>query len=251
MFYKKYGDKGPVVIILHGLFGMSDNWHNVARSLSDELAVYCLDLRNHGRSPHSNFMSYSSMADDVWEFMQKQRLHNAILIGHSMGGKVAMKFTDKYPDKVSGLVVVDIAPKRYKNGHDLYFRAMRNLDLNATSRKEIEDQLSKSITDRGEMLFILKNLERKDAGGYRLKLNLDAIEQNYEQIAEGIQFRNKIGVPTCLIKGQNSGYINEEDRKEFQNIFTDFSFFEVENAGHWVHAENPAGFLQAIQSFIQ
>ena len=162
LYFKKYGTEGKILIILHGLFGMSDNWHNIARKLSETNIVFTLDQRNHGQSPHSPVMNYSVMADDIWEFMKSENIVEAILIGHSMGGKTAMAFADKYPAKTEKLIVVDIAPKAYKPGHIIYFDAMKTIDFKATGRKEIENQLAKRIADKGEMLFLLKNMKEKN-----------------------------------------------------------------------------------------
>ena len=175
LYFKKYGTEGKIILILHGLFGMSDNWHNIARKLSETNTAYTLDLRNHGQSPHSPIMNYSVMADDVWDFMNDEKISEAIVIGHSMGGKTAMAFANKYPEKTEKLIVVDIAPKAYKPGHIIYFDAMKSINFKASGRKEIEDQLAKNITNQGEMLFLLKNLYRKENGEYGLKLNLEAI----------------------------------------------------------------------------
>ena len=166
LYFKKYGTEGKTLIILHGLFGMSDNWHNIARKLSETNIVYTIDQRNHGQSPHSSALNYNVMADDVWEMMNIENIGEAIIIGHSMGGKTAMAFANKYPDKTEKLIVVDIAPKAYMPGHIIYFDAMKTINFKATGRKEIEDQLAKSITDKGEMLFLLKNLYRKENGEF-------------------------------------------------------------------------------------
>jgi esterase len=250
LYFKKYGTEGKTLLILHGLFGMSDNWHNIARRLSETNTVYTLDLRNHGQSPHSPVMNYSVMADDIWEFMNNEKIGEAIVIGHSMGGKAAMTFTSKYPQKTEKLIVVDIAPKAYKPGHIIYFDAMKSINFKASGRKEIEDQLAGSITNQGEMLFLLKNLYRKENGEYGLKLNLEAIENNYEAITGEVVLDKPTSIPTLFIKGEKSNYINETDFETINLKYLNVSFATVANAGHWVHAENPEGFLTVVNEFL-
>lgn len=250
LYFKKYGTEGKTLIILHGLFGMSDNWHNIARKLSETNIVYTIDQRNHGQSPHSSALNYNVMADDVWELMNTENIDEAIIIGHSMGGKTAMAFANKYPDKTEKLIVVDIAPKAYMPGHIIYFDAMKTINIKASGRKEIEDQLAKSITDKGEMLFLLKNLYRKENGEFGLKINLEAIENNYEEIIGEVIFNKPLNTPTLFIKGQNSNYITENDKILIPQNFTKVSFITISNAGHWVHAENPEDFLMAINEFL-
>jgi len=251
LFFKKYGEAGNPILILHGLFGMSDNWHNMARRLSLTHTVYCLDLRNHGQSPHSALMNYKVMADDIWEFMNLENMNQCIIIGHSMGGKLAMEFANKYPEKIKKLMVVDIAPKAYKPGHIIYFEAMKSINYLAASRKEIEDNMAQKITDKGEMLFLLKNLYRKENGMFGLKINLEAIENNYAQIIGEILFTKPISVPTLFIKGEKSHYITDADIENIKINFTQVSFETIANAGHWVHAENFEGFLSAVNHFLQ
>lgn len=250
LYFKKYGTEGKAILILHGLFGMSDNWHNMARRLSETYTVYTLDLRNHGQSPHSPLMNYSVMADDIWEFMNNEKLEEAIVIGHSMGGKTAMAFANKYPEKTEKLIVVDIAPRAYKPGHIIYFDAMKSINFKASGRKEIEDQLASSITNQGEMLFLLKNLYRKENGEYGLKLNLGAIENNYEAIIGEVVLDKPTSIPTLFIKGEKSNYINDADFEAISQNYLNVSFATVANAGHWVHAENPEGFLTAVNEFL-
>jgi pimeloyl-ACP methyl ester carboxylesterase len=250
LYFKKYGTEGKTILILHGLFGMSDNWHNIARKLSETNTAYTLDLRNHGQSPHSPIMNYSVMADDVWDFMNDEKISEAIVIGHSMGGKTAMAFANKYPEKTEKLIVVDIAPKAYKPGHIIYFDAMKSINFKASGRKEIEDQLAKNITNQGEMLFLLKNLYRKENGEYGLKLNLEAIEANYEAIIAEVILDKPKSIPTLFIKGEKSNYIIDADFKAITQNYLNISFATVANAGHWVHAENPEGFLAVVNEFL-
>lgn len=250
LFFKKYGAQGKPILILHGLFGMSDNWHNISKKLSETNIVYALDLRNHGHSPHSDHMNYDVMAEDIIEFMNHEKLEKIILIGHSMGGKTAMMFANKYPEKIEKLIVVDIAPKAYQQGHRVYFDAMKKINFKASGRKEIETELAKSIMDKGELLFLLKNLYRKENSQFGLKINLEALENNYPEIIGGIKFTKPIEIPTLFIKGENSNYISIDDKEKIEHDFLNVQFATVPKAGHWVHAENPEGFLKVVNEFL-
>jgi len=250
LYLKKYGESGKAIIIIHGLFGMLDNWHSIAKDLSITNRVYTVDARNHGQSPHSPVMNYRVMADDIWELMQSESLSEVILMGHSMGGKVALMFANKFPEKLDKLVVVDIAPKKYEPNHTLYFEALKAINLKASGRKEIEEQLALRITNNGELLFLLKNLYRKDNGEFGLKIHLEAIENNYSEIMDAITFTKPITIPTLFIKGEHSRYISEDDIVDIKSVFTQVSFSTIPGAGHWVHADNAKGFLVELKQFI-
>jgi esterase len=253
LYFKKYGESGKPILILHGLFGMSDNWHSMAKRLAENHLVYAIDLRNHGQSPHSNQMSFSLMADDIWELSQLEKLNDFILIGHSMGGKVAMMFAYKYTNFVKKLLVVDIAPKAYQKTHRKYFEALKNMNFYASSRSEIEKDLELNISDKGEILFLLKNLVRDDQGHFKLKLNLEAIENNYSNIIGSINqdwHRHQIETPTLFMKGENSGYITSEDEDLIHQQFSNVKIIEIKNAGHWIHADNPDDFYSKTIEFI-
>lgn len=249
LFSKKYGESGSNILILHGLFGMSDNWHNVAKSLSEQHVVYTLDLRNHGQSPHTSEMSLDLMAADVLQLMDEENIKECTLIGHSMGGKVSMRFAQMYPEKLHKLIVADIAPRAYPAGHSKYFEAMRSIRLDAPGRKEIEQELAQKIPHQGELLFLLKNLYRRADNQFALKLNLDAIEQHYSNLIGAIPDQ-LVYVPTCFIKGEWSNYITEADEIIIRNLFKRVEIRTVPNAGHWVHAENMSGFLFAVTGFM-
>lgn len=251
LFYRKYGENKTPLIILHGLFGMSDNWHNIAKILSEHFTVYTLDLRNHGNSPHSAEMNYKVMAEDINNFMLSEEISKAYLLGHSMGGKTAIMFANLYPEKILKMIVVDITPKKYTKSHIKYIDAMQNINFNANSRKEIEEELSSKISNRDELLFILKNLERDTNNKFRLKLNIDSLEKNYENLISEIEIFNNINVPTLFVKGENSSYISNEDEFFINQKFNSVKFKNIKKAGHWVHAENPLDFLTETLSFLK
>ncbi|MFT7232560.1 MAG: esterase, partial [Cyclobacteriaceae bacterium] len=171
--------EGVPLVILHGLFGSADNWQTVGKALSEKFKVYLVDQRNHGNSPHSDAFNYDLLVDDLNELIDGEGHNNVILIGHSMGGKAAMNFAVKYPEKVDKLIIVDIGPKQYPPHHENIFDGFKSIELSKiASRKEADEQLSAAIPDFGVRLFILKNLTRDDAGNFIWKINLGSLENN-------------------------------------------------------------------------
>ncbi|MGB1037200.1 MAG: alpha/beta fold hydrolase [Bacteroidia bacterium] len=253
LFHKIYPNQesSETVFILHGLFGMLDNWHNMARKLSKHFNVVLVDQRNHGKSPHSDEMSFELMAEDLSQLIDDLSISKAHIIGHSMGGKTVMKFADMFPEKLVKMVVVDIAPKKYKPGHTAYFRAFRDIDFSVCeSRKDADQALAKIESNIGVRQFLLKNLE-KDAVGYKLKFNLDPIEKFYPNMIDTLEFSWLISAPTLFLYGTKSGYITESDMLHIEETFTQAEFVGIEDAGHWVHAEKPAEFLETVLEFLQ
>jgi esterase len=251
LFYKKYGTQGKPFLILHGVFGMLDNWHSLSLKLSETHTVYAIDLRNHGHSPHAPEMTYDIMARDVFNVMEKEGLSDCILLGHSMGGKVAMKFASLYPDKLHALIVADIAPKGYKPGHFEIIEALKALNFNTIrSRSDAQNQLAKNIHSEAIANFLLKNLHRNENGSYRLKMNLTAIENAYDQIISELEFQWPMSTATLFLKGANSNYILPSDQIEIERWFTSVKFAKVAGAGHWLHADNPTDFLNNVTYFL-
>lgn len=252
LFYKEYPGPGKPLIIMHGLFGMLDNWHNLARKFSETYHVFLLDLRNHGNSPHSSQMNYSIMADDVWEFLQSQGLSAAYIMGHSMGGKVAMEFALKYPQKCLKLVVVDIAPVTYKPGHDTIFKALFELPIGEAglSRKDLDQIMAKQIPEFGVRQFLLKSLARSEDETYYWKFNLKALFDNYSAILKELDGNRSYGGPTLLIGGSLSGYIRDEHQDKINTLFPNHQLTMIEGAGHWVHADRPNELIDKVTSFL-
>lgn len=248
--YKQYGTSGRHIIILHGLFGTLDNWQTISRELGDRYIVTAFDLRNHGRSPHSDEFSVSVMASDVYEMMQELRIPSAVIIGHSMGGKVAMVFSMAYPAVTDGMVSIDMAPKQYMRGHDDIFEALERVDLNVGSRKEVDDVLAQGIADYGTRQFLMKNLSRRyDGNGFEWKMNLPVIKANYEDIIDPIDTYNVYEGPALFIRGGKSNYILDEDKIHIKKLFPYAEFLTIEDAGHWVHADKPQDTYNAIAEF--
>jgi esterase len=253
LFHKIYSNSksNDYLIILHGLFGMLDNWHHMARKLSEHINVVSVDQRNHGQSPHSKKMSFELMADDLAELNEDLAIEKAIVLGHSMGGKTAMKFADLHPDKMKKLIVVDIAPKQYKSGHQAYFNAFNTINFSQfNTRKEADTALAQIEPIPAIRQFLLKNLEKAEPG-YALKFNLHTIEAFYPAMIDELTFQWLISVPTLFLYGERSGYITENDKLSIEETFTDVEFVGIPDAGHWVHAEQPDAFYEVVSNFLQ
>jgi esterase len=249
--YKEFGEGSPT-IILHGLFGTLDNWQTIAKHLAEHYWIFIIDQRNHGRSPHDDTeMSYQLLANDLKNFMDKHHLYSANLIGHSMGGKTVMQFALQYPDMVNQLVVIDIAPKSYQSGHELIFNAMMDLDLAALKdRKEADETLAQSITNYPERQFLLKNLVYTSEGHFEWKLNLPVLWRDYDNIigdVEGDAFEGD----TLFIRGSKSKYIQENDKPDIYEAFPNARIKTIEDAGHWVHAEQPQALVEMLKDFLK
>ena len=247
--HKIYGSGEPLVV-LHGLFGTLDNWQTVAKALAEHRQVVLVDLPNHGRSPHVERADYAAQAEALARFLGDQWMHEVDLLGHSMGGKVAMQYALTYPDRVRKLVVVDIAPRAYAPGHDELFAAMAALPLDESrSRGEIDELLAADVPDVGVRRFLLKNLARVPTGGYRWKLNLDVLRREYPSLLAEVTGRPWPG-EALFIRGGTSGYVRDEDWLQISRLFPAAKLETVEGAGHWVHAERPAELVAAVQRFL-
>ena len=262
LFFRKTG-KGTPLVILHGLYGSSDNWMSVVKLLENRFEIFIPDLRNHGRSPHSDDFSHSLLTEDLHEFFLQNKISKAILLGHSMGGKVAMHFVRQYPELLSALIVVDIAPKNYSLSenpeyiaHITVLETLQKLHLSEIkSREEADKLLSIDIPKEKLRSFLLKNLKRNNEGKFEWALNLNSIQKNFYEIATG--FDPKIwdnteisGFPVLFIKGALSNYISTTGISAIHKIFPGAEIFEIEETGHWLHAEKPEEFAKKVVSFI-
>ena len=251
LHFKESG-RGPAVILLHGLFGSSDNWHYLALKLADSFHVLAVDQRNHGQSPHSDEMDYRLMAADVNKLMDARGLASALVIGHSMGGKTAMQLALQFPERVEKLVVADMAPRPYAPAHELIFAAQLALDLEIfSSRQEIEDALAPAIPNLVLRRFLLKNLGRDAAGQFFWKINLRGLADNYGKLREAIAGPAPFRKPTLFIRGGKSDYIRPEDEPLIRQLFPRSEIHTVADASHWVHADKPEEFGRLVLDFLQ
>jgi pimeloyl-ACP methyl ester carboxylesterase len=252
LYYKSYGfASSPALIILHGLFGSSDNWHTFGNKFGEQFHTFAVDARNHGRSPHSDVFNYRAMAEDVAEFMVQNQLSSASLLGHSMGGKTAALVALLYPELIDKLIVVDMAPRSYQNHRDQVFDALTSLDLNTFAyRKDIEEHLAAKIPEATVRKFLMKNLARNDSGKFRWKMNLEIIDKNYARINEELPSNIQFNKPTLFIRGENSEYIQMSDLPFIGQIFPKAELMTIKNAGHWVQVDAPEEFADAVLDFL-
>jgi esterase len=242
---------GPALLILHGLLGSLDNWMPHAQRLSSQFQVSLLDLRNHGRSPHADEFTYNLMAADVAEFIRDKKLGPIHLIGHSMGGKVAMRFAQLHPELMQKLIVVDMSPREHPPRYAEILAAMHALDLHQfQQRNEVEAALLPIVPDKNIRQFLLKNLGRDEAGKLRWKPNVAALRANYHHIRSAVPPEIPFGGPTLFVRGGKSDYIGEPDVTLIRQMFPQAKLETIATAGHWVHAEAPEDFIQTITGFL-
>jgi esterase len=249
--FKKYGEGHETLIIIHGFLGSLDNWHTLATEFSKDFTVYTLDMRNHGKSPHTESHNIRLMVSDLAEFMEQQNIASANILGHSMGGKVAMQFAFDYTDKVEKLIVADIAPRQYKRGHDSVLEALQAVDFTkVTKRKDAEDIMMHLVPDFGTRQFLLKNLTTAANGGYNWRVNLNVLERDYEEIIKPIEYDGVFLKPALFLRGELSTYIKPSDELEIQEHFINAQIETISGAGHWLHAENPKEFYEKVIRFL-
>ncbi|MEW5008199.1 MAG: alpha/beta fold hydrolase [Cycloclasticus sp.] len=250
--FAQHGEQGPPLIILHGLFGSARNWQGIAKQLSNHFSVFTVDLRNHGSSAHADSMDYPSMAADVLGFMHQQGITEAVLIGHSMGGKVAMQLALSNPNKFTRLIVVDIAPVAYKHNFDEVLAGLYHVPIKSiTSRKEADQYLAEKITTLSLRQFLLQNLVTNSDGHYQWRVNLASIEQSMPAImgfsaAAGELFSK----PSLFINGGQSSYLSARYRTTASELFPQAQFQTIDGAGHWPHVESPLEFMAYLNAFL-
>ena len=243
--------QGAPLIILHGLFGSSDNWRNIATQLSEGRKVISVDLPNHGQSPHTDNVSYQAMADAVANLIKELGLKRVDILGHSIGGKVAMTLTANYPEQVQSLIVVDMAPKRYPDRHSDIFDALLAVDLpKLTRRSEADVVLAKTIFNKAIRQFLLMNLVKRNEQ-LKWQLNLTVLAQQYPKLIEAVCEGISIKRSSLFIRGALSDYIEDDDVTLIKQQFSDTNIVTIEKAGHWVHAEKPDEFLSTVEAFLR
>ena len=250
--YKIYGQGQPVVI-LHGLFGTLDNWHNFAKKLEDAgYMAILIDQRDHGRSGHTREFSYPILAQDLHRFLEENWIYGGAIIGHSMGGKTCLQYLADYNTEDFKFVIIDIGIRRYEGGHSDIFDALMSVPVDKiTTRGEAETILMDKIQDKGVVRFLMKNLTRTPDGPYTWKVNLPLLYENYGHILEAIKFKDEILAETLFIRGGKSDYIQDNDWPEIQAALPNSRLITIEDAGHWVHADKPVELFNAIIDFIK
>lgn len=250
LHYRKLGEGKPLVV-LHGVFGSSDNLYTVCKNISEQgFEVYILDARNHGQSPRSKDFNYTALATDLYEFIEEHQLVNPVVLGHSMGGKTVLQFSQMY-DNYSKLIVVDIAAKGYSPHHSHIIEGLKAIDLNTlASRKEAEQVFSKYVTDLGEQQFLLKNLYRTDAGGFDWRINVPVLSANAENVVAAIPLSKIIDKPLLIMRGGESNYVSDQSVEDLKVYYTNLKLVTIEGANHWIHATKPREFVETVVDFL-
>ncbi|WP_372745299.1 alpha/beta fold hydrolase [Lutibacter sp.] len=242
---------GQPFLILHGYFGMSDNWKTLGNQFSKNYQVHLIDQRNHGRSFHSDDFDYELLVEDLYAYILHYKLEKIILLGHSMGGKVAMQFAVTYPEFVNKLIVADISPKYYEPHHQPILAALNsvNFDLH-TTRSKVEDVLKIYMKEEGVLQFMLKNVYRKTKEKLAFRFNLHSLTKNNSEVGEALPSFTHFDGPTLFLKGERSNYITLNDVALITAHFENAKIVTVKNAGHWLHAENPTQFYNEVITFL-
>ena len=253
MLYSRIEGQGKPLLIIHGFLGMSDNWKSFGSLYAAEgFQVHMIDLRNHGKSFHSVDFSYDIMAQDILEYCQEHNLKKVSIIGHSMGGKVAMLFATSYQERVDKLIVADIGPKYYAPHHQEILAGLNAVDFSEKpDRAMVEETLYPYIPDFGTRQFLMKNLYWKEPGQLAYRFNLPVFNAKIEVIGTALPASAYFENLTLFIRGGNSNYILDADLPEIKKHFPNFELATIPNVGHWLHAENPKLFFEETAKFLK
>jgi len=244
----------PALVLLHGLLGSSRNWTTIGRTLQTHYDVHALDLRNHGQSPHAESMRWAELCDDLDAYLETQGLNEAVLMGHSLGGKIAMRYACQKPAVVRKLIIVDIAAKAYPPYHDREFRAMKLVAVGELgSRKEAEAALEPLVPDWAMRQFLLTNLVRDEAtGAFQWQANIEALHASLPHIRQNSLLEtDRFDGPVLLVRGANSNFIEDDDAEDMWHWFPHLREVVIPKAGHNVHVENRAGFLEELEDWLK
>lgn len=250
--FKKYGDGDKTLVILHGLFGSLDNWQSLGKRFGEEFTTYIVDQRNHGKSPHTAEHTYTLMAADTEAFMEEHNIEEAFILGHSMGGKTVMQFAIENPHRVKKMIVADIAPKYYAPHHQTILAALNSVDFAVQKdRKAVQEKIGETIDNPGIVQFLMKGLTWAEKDQLTWKFNLEVLTSQIENIGEELAGFAYFTNPTLFLRGENSDYITEDDIDVIEEIFPMAQYRTIDNAGHWLHAENPDQFFDEVISFLK
>ena len=251
--YSNILGKGKPFIILHGFLGMSDNWKTLGTQFSEQgFQVHLIDQRNHGRSFWSNEFNYEILAEDLKQYCVEHDLKDIILLGHSMGGKTAMLFATEYPERVSKLMIADISPRFYPVHHDAILNGLSALNFSEIkSRAAADKALSNYVSDFGTRQFLLKNLYWIKKGKLALRINLNVLKNEVAEVGEALPSYAIYNGDTLFLRGDRSEYIGVGDESVIKNHFPKAKIVTISNAGHWLHAENPKDFFEAVMEFVK
>jgi len=249
--YAKVAGTGPALLVLHGVFGSGDNWATFVRPWLAQRTVHLLDLRNHGKSPHSLLFNYPTLAADVAAYIEMLGQGPVAVMGHSMGGKTALQLAASHPQLVERLAVIDIAPRAYGAHHQAYLGGYRALDLaTLQNRAHADERMAAFVPQAILRQFLLKNLLRTDDGTFALRLNLEALEASIENVGAPLPAKATITCPLLFVGGAASNYIGPDDEAEIGQRFSQAQVRMIPGAGHWIHVDQPAALAQALQPFF-
>ncbi|MFA7616001.1 MAG: alpha/beta fold hydrolase [Moheibacter sp.] len=245
------GDHPKHFLILHGLFGQSDNFGTLAKHFSEYYTVHAIDLRNHGRSFHSDDMSFKAMAEDVLNYLDYHQIHQCYLLGHSLGGRAVIEFSYLHPERLEKLIVADIAPKAYPPHHQGIFKGLNLVDFDKVQKRtDVDEVLKNYIPEYSVRQFLLKNVYMQENGKYGFRFNLKVLTHWYDEMIEHEMTDGRFEKPTLFLRGEKSGYILDSDFDLIYGRFPNAVIKTIPNAGHWLHAENPKDFFDSIVEFL-
>ncbi|WP_294818215.1 alpha/beta fold hydrolase [uncultured Flavobacterium sp.] len=252
MLHSRIEGQGKPLLIIHGFLGTSDNWKTLGgQYAANGFRVHAIDMRNHGKSFHSDDFTYDAMVQDLVEYCDGNNLDKPDIIGHSMGGKAAMFFAVRYPERVGRLIVADIGPKYYRPHHQDILAGLNAVDFSAKpERSDVEEILSQHIGDAGTRQFLMKNLYWKEPGQLAYRFNLDVFNEKIDNIGQALPEGSQFDGPTLFLRGDKSNYIRDEDSELIKTHFPNAEIKDIKNSGHWLHAENPKQFLEETLGFL-
>lgn len=250
--YSRIEGEGKPLLIIHGFLGVSDNWKTMSGQYASEgYQVHALDMRNHGRSFHSEEFTYEAMVADVLRYCELQQLATIYLMGHSMGGKVAMLFAVTYPEKVGKLVIADIAPKYYRQHHQDILAALNAVDFAVKpSRTQVEETMKEYLDDHGTIQFLMKNLYWAEPGQLAFRFNLKVLTQQIENIGQALPQNTVFDKPTLFVRGGESNYIKDDDTELIREHFPKAVLVTLKGAGHWVNSDKPKEYFESTSLFL-
>lgn len=253
LLHSNISGKGKPFIFLHGFLGMSDNWKTLGTKFSElGYETHLIDQRNHGRSFHSDDFNYELMVQDLKTYIDGHKLKDIILLGHSMGGKTAMLFAVEFPELIDKLIIADISPRYYPTHHDAILKGLTSLEFDILkSRGEADDALKRFVPDVGTRQFLLKNLYWETKEKLALRMNLEALKENVNEVGEALPMGSKFEKDTLFLRGDRSEYISPQDEGIIKIHFPKANIETISNAGHWLHAENPTEFFEVVNDFIK
>jgi esterase len=250
--HSKIIGEGAPLLILHGYFGMSDNWKSLGNKFGEDFQIHLIDQRNHGRSFHADNFNYDLLVEDIVQYIEHHQLEKVIVLGHSMGGKAAMLFAVKYPTLVAKLIIVDIAPRYYQPHHTDILKALNSVDfLIHNTRKLVDQKIAELIPDIGVRSFLLKNVYWKEKGLLAYRFNLQSLTENNSEVGKALPSFTTFDGETLFLAGGNSGYITESEVPMIKAHFPKATIKTIANVGHWLHAEKPKAFYELVMRFLK